>query len=148
MEHRRPEGISDHIALTITMILRWFADTFFAKRYGHRAVVLETVAGVPGMVAGMWQHLRSLRQMIREQEVIVEHPQTMTITPGDIGSCRSNSSSLGVNPVRSKAAPRISKSKNGFKPCFIMTIAASAPPKRAKVCATSESAVHEDNDPS
>jgi ubiquinol oxidase len=63
MEHRRPEGIADHIALTITKILRWFADTFFAKRYGHRAVVLETVAGVPGMVAGMWQHLRSLRRM-------------------------------------------------------------------------------------
>jgi hypothetical protein len=30
------------------MFFRWFADTFFAKRYGHRAVVLETVAGVPG----------------------------------------------------------------------------------------------------
>ena len=27
------------------------------------AVVLETVAGVPGMVAGMWNHLRSLRKM-------------------------------------------------------------------------------------
>lgn len=45
------------------MSFRWFADTLFAKRYGHRAVVLETVAGVPGMVAGMWQHLRSLRKM-------------------------------------------------------------------------------------
>ena len=45
------------------MTFRWFADTFFAKRYGHRAVVLETVAGVPGMVAGMWNHLRSLRKM-------------------------------------------------------------------------------------
>ncbi len=45
------------------MFFRWFADTFFARRYGHRAVVLETVAGVPGMVAGMWQHLRSLRKM-------------------------------------------------------------------------------------
>lgn len=54
---------SDHIAYALTMTFRWFADTFFAKRYGHRAVVLETVAGVPGMVAGMWQHLRSLRSM-------------------------------------------------------------------------------------
>ena len=45
------------------MIFRWFADTFFAKRYGHRAFVLETVAGVPGMVAGMWNHLLSLRKM-------------------------------------------------------------------------------------
>lgn len=48
-------------------MFRWFADTFFAKRYGHRAVVLETVAGVPGMVAGMWQHLRSLRRMEPDQ---------------------------------------------------------------------------------
>ena len=63
MHHRAPENISDHVALGITLTLRFFADTFFAKRYGHRAVVLETVAGVPGMVAGMWQHLRSLRGM-------------------------------------------------------------------------------------
>ena len=55
--------MSDSIAYGLTMCFRWFADTFFAKRYGHRAVVLETVAGVPGMVAGMWQHLRSLRKM-------------------------------------------------------------------------------------
>jgi|TARA_B100001094_G_scaffold295661_1_gene317184 ubiquinol oxidase len=55
--------IADSIAFRLTMMFRWFADTFFAKRYGHRAVVLETVAGVPGMVAGMWNHLRSLRKM-------------------------------------------------------------------------------------
>jgi len=55
--------ISDNVAWFLTMTFRWFADTFFAKRYGHRAVVLETVAGVPGMVAGMWNHLRSLRKM-------------------------------------------------------------------------------------
>ena len=63
MRHRRPEGFGDRCALFFTMRLRWIADTFFAKRYGHRAVVLETVAGVPGMVAGMWIHLRSLRKM-------------------------------------------------------------------------------------
>ena len=63
MAHRKPENLSDHVALAITLTLRFFADTFFKKRYGHRAVVLETVAGVPGMVAGMWQHLRSLRGM-------------------------------------------------------------------------------------
>jgi ubiquinol oxidase len=55
--------LSDNVAYGLTMSFRWFADTVFAKRYGHRAVVLETVAGVPGMVAGMWQHLRSLRKM-------------------------------------------------------------------------------------
>src|SRR5262249_51894609 len=42
---------------------RFLADTFFAKRYGHRAVVLETVAAVPGMVGGMMNHLKSLRRM-------------------------------------------------------------------------------------
>jgi len=56
-------NFSDKVAYGLTMSFRWFADTFFAKRYGHRAVVLETVAGVPGMVAGMWNHLRSLRKM-------------------------------------------------------------------------------------
>ena len=58
-----PTNTSDKVAMLMTKLFRVFADTFFAKRYGHRAVVLETVAGVPGMVAGMWQHLRSLRRM-------------------------------------------------------------------------------------
>lgn len=55
--------LSDTFALAQTKFFRFFADAFFAKRYGHRAVVLETIAGVPGMVAGMWIHLKSLRQM-------------------------------------------------------------------------------------
>jgi ubiquinol oxidase len=54
---------SDRIALALTKLLRFCADTFFAKRYGHRAVVLETVAAVPGMVAATLNHLKSLRRM-------------------------------------------------------------------------------------
>ncbi|GJM04757.1 MAG: oxidase [marine bacterium B5-7] len=61
--HHNAKGISDRIALAFTKFLRFFADTFFAKRYGHRAVVLETVAAVPGMVAGSLRHLRALRRM-------------------------------------------------------------------------------------
>ena len=57
------ENISDSFALSMTRFFRFIADTFFAKRYGHRAVVLETVAGVPGMVAGVWMHFKSLRAM-------------------------------------------------------------------------------------
>ena len=49
--------------MSMTKFFRFVADTFFAKRYGHRAVVLETVAGVPGIVAGVWLHLKSLRKM-------------------------------------------------------------------------------------
>ncbi|ONK71591.1 uncharacterized protein A4U43_C04F10270 [Asparagus officinalis] len=36
--------------------------TLSQKRYGCRAVMLETVAAVPGMVGGMLLHLRSLRR--------------------------------------------------------------------------------------
>ncbi len=61
--HRSATTLSDGIALGLTRALRFFADTFFAQRYGHRAVVLETVAAVPGMVGGMLAHLRSLRRM-------------------------------------------------------------------------------------
>ncbi len=60
---KKPKNLSDLFALSMTKFFRFVADTFFAKRYGHRAVVLETIAGVPGMVAGMLIHLRSLRKM-------------------------------------------------------------------------------------
>ncbi len=61
--HHVPDGFSDRFAYAFTKLLRWCADTFFAKRYGHRAIVLETVAGVPGMVGATIQHLRALRRM-------------------------------------------------------------------------------------
>lgn len=59
----RPRTFSDRVAFSFTRILRFLADTFFAKRYGHRAVVLETIAAVPGMVGATLQHLKSLRHM-------------------------------------------------------------------------------------
>jgi len=61
--HHAPAGFSDRFALGFTKLLRFCADTFFAKRYGHRAIVLETVAAVPGMVGAMFTHLSSLRRM-------------------------------------------------------------------------------------
>ena len=61
--HHKPQDLSDKIAFAFTKFLRLLADTFFKKKYGHRAVVLETVAAVPGMVAGMLLHLKSLRKM-------------------------------------------------------------------------------------
>jgi ubiquinol oxidase len=42
--------------------MRWPTDIFFQRRYGCRAMMLETVAAVPGMVAGAALHLRSLRR--------------------------------------------------------------------------------------
>ena len=61
--HHEPSGFSDRFALALVRFMRFFADVFFSGRYGHRAVVLETVAAVPGMVGGSIQHLHSLRRM-------------------------------------------------------------------------------------
>lgn len=61
--HRKAEGASDRFAYAVTKMLRFCADTFFAKRYGNRAIVLETVAAVPGMVGATLTHLRCLRHM-------------------------------------------------------------------------------------
>jgi ubiquinol oxidase len=61
--HHAPRDIHDRIALRIVKMMRVVADSFFAKRYGHRAVVLETVAAVPGMVGGLLQHLKALRHI-------------------------------------------------------------------------------------
>ncbi|WP_242076324.1 alternative oxidase [Brevundimonas diminuta] len=61
--HHQPKGLSDRVAFGFTKLLRFCADTFFAKRYGHRAVVLETVAAVPGMVGATINHLSCLRRM-------------------------------------------------------------------------------------
>ena len=61
--HHAPKGLSDRIAYGFTKSLRFCADTFFAKRYGHRAIVLETVAAVPGMVGATINHLKCLRRM-------------------------------------------------------------------------------------
>ena len=61
--HHAPKGASDRIAYGFTKALRFCADTFFARRYGHRAIVLETVAAVPGMVGATINHLTCLRRM-------------------------------------------------------------------------------------
>jgi ubiquinol oxidase len=65
--HHQPVGASDQFALGFTKLLRFCADTFFAKRYGHRAIVLETVAAVPGMVGAMFTHLTCLRRMKNDE---------------------------------------------------------------------------------
>lgn len=73
LSHRRaPEGLRDRFALGLVKFMRVFADLFFRRRYGHRAVVLETVAAVPGMVGGLLQHLKSLRHIRDDQGWIRE----------------------------------------------------------------------------
>ncbi len=63
LSHHAAQGFRDHFALAFTKMLRLIADAFFAQRYGHRAIVLETVAAVPGMVGATITHLKCLRRM-------------------------------------------------------------------------------------
>jgi ubiquinol oxidase len=63
VHHHTPGVFGDRLALALCKVLRLGADLVFRSRYLHRAVVLETVAAVPGMVGATLQHLRSLRVM-------------------------------------------------------------------------------------
>ncbi|CAL1404090.1 unnamed protein product [Linum trigynum] len=61
-KHHLPTTFLDKVAYRTVKILRIPTDIFFQRRYGCRAMMLETVAAVPGMVGGMLLHLRSLRK--------------------------------------------------------------------------------------
>lgn len=81
--HHKPVNLSDRFALGFTKLLRFCADTFFAKRYGHRAIVLETVAAVPGMVGATLNHLKCLRRMQDDRgwiRTLMERPKTSACT--------------------------------------------------------------------
>ncbi|QCD84101.1 ubiquinol oxidase 2, mitochondrial [Vigna unguiculata] len=61
-KHHVPKNFLDKVAYRTVKLLRIPTDLFFQRRYGCRAMMLETVAAVPGMVGGMLLHLRSLRK--------------------------------------------------------------------------------------
>ncbi|KAH7410357.1 alternative oxidase-domain-containing protein [Phaeosphaeria sp. MPI-PUGE-AT-0046c] len=89
--HREAETVSDKIALLAVKFMRWGLDTatgyrhekamalnekdpeaarrkyaMTEEKYMIRNVFLESIAGVPGMVAGMIRHLHSMRRMKRD----------------------------------------------------------------------------------
>ena len=89
--HREAKTYSDKVALIAVKVLRWGLDfvtgykhekavalnakdpeaarrkyAMTEKKYMIRNVFLESVAGVPGMVAGMLRHLHSMRRMTRD----------------------------------------------------------------------------------
>jgi Alternative oxidase len=89
--HRKPRTTSDRVAFFFVRVLRWgmdkatgykhfeavqlaktdaaLAEQKFGmdeRKYMIRNIFLESVAGVPGMVAGMLRHLRSMRLMRRD----------------------------------------------------------------------------------
>ncbi|KAG6489931.1 ubiquinol oxidase 1c, mitochondrial-like [Zingiber officinale] len=61
-KHHVPTTLLDKIAYRSVKTLRAASDAFFQRRHVYHALLLETVAAVPGMVGGMLLHLRSLRR--------------------------------------------------------------------------------------
>jgi demethoxyubiquinone hydroxylase (CLK1/Coq7/Cat5 family) len=78
--HRSPETIKDKVAFYMMKILRIGFDYFSSYRPGkmneelyiRRCIFLETIAGVPGMIAGAMRHMGSLRSM-REDGGWINH---------------------------------------------------------------------------
>lgn len=82
--HRNADNWADRMALGTVRVLRWAMDKVSGyrhpapgqerlvkfqmteKKWLTRFIFLESVAGVPGMVGGMLRHLRSLRQLKRD----------------------------------------------------------------------------------
>ncbi|KAE9184107.1 hypothetical protein PF002_g26528 [Phytophthora fragariae] len=74
--HHQPRKIHEYVALLGVKTLRLGFDLLSGYRgpggsmtvqdWLNRCLFLETVAGVPGMVAGMARHLRSLRSLKRD----------------------------------------------------------------------------------
>ena len=61
-KHER-KGFAEWLGYKAVRFFKRCASFIFRKRYAHRAVMLETVAAIPGMVGSTFVHLRSLRAM-------------------------------------------------------------------------------------
>lgn len=70
VHHTPPGGGVDKMAYNLMQFLRVFVHQFFRDKYVHHAVTLETVAAVPGMIAAMLRHFRSLRTMRKDYNKI------------------------------------------------------------------------------
>lgn len=68
--HFKPKILSDKIAYTGVKFLRLFADFYFREDFVRRAICLETIAAIPGLVGGMYRHLASLRSFKDNGDVI------------------------------------------------------------------------------
>ncbi len=61
--HHEPQSWSDRFASGVARLMVSCTDGLLSRRYGHRVIVIETVAAVPAMVAATLLHLKCLRRM-------------------------------------------------------------------------------------
>jgi len=74
LTHVEPKGIRDNLAFNAVKAMRfifdtatgWKNDSISTRQILNRVIYLETVAAVPGMVAAIVRHFRSLRTMQRD----------------------------------------------------------------------------------
>lgn len=74
LTHTKPEGIRDRLAYSTVKAVRWSFDKMTGWNYKsitqdmvlQRVIYLETIAAVPGMVAAIVRHFRSLRSFQRD----------------------------------------------------------------------------------
>jgi len=72
--HTEPQNLRDRIAYSAVKGVRFAFDKATGWKYGsltpdvilHRVIYLETIAAVPGMVAAIVRHFKSLRTMQRD----------------------------------------------------------------------------------
>lgn len=65
--HHAPQGLGDRFAWGLTWCIDRGADLVFGGRHAHRAVVLETMAAIPGMIGALVLHLRLTRRLDRQE---------------------------------------------------------------------------------
>ncbi|KAJ0228839.1 hypothetical protein HA466_0321550 [Hirschfeldia incana] len=61
-KHHKPSNFTDKFAYWTVQTLKIPVQLFFQRKHMCHAMLLETVAAVPGMVGGMLLHLKSLRR--------------------------------------------------------------------------------------
>lgn len=68
LRHHVPDTVSDRVAYNLAIFVSWtVGNSFFQRRYGERAIILETVTAVPPMVVATLLHLKCLRGMLDDK---------------------------------------------------------------------------------
>ncbi|RAL66817.1 hypothetical protein DID88_007600 [Monilinia fructigena] len=119
--HRKPRDFSDRVALSMTAsdsnaVTATKPYQMSERKWLIRYVFLESVAGVPGMVAGMLRHLRSLRGLKRDNgwiETLLEEAYNETHAPPNLPQNASSltPSSSATSSPRKPATASLATSK-------------------------------------
>lgn len=77
--HFKPRTIPDRLALWMVRLLAYPRSWIFQDRHTHHLLVLETVAAIPGMVAGALIHFSCLRRIADDKgwiEILLKEAET------------------------------------------------------------------------